>query len=62
MKENLIHARTCVYNINYHVMRLVKPRRKIITEDMEQTMKKGLWRSLMRRASQSIYSREQRAK
>ena len=39
MKENLIHARTCVYNINYHVVWSVKYRRKIITEEMEQTMK-----------------------
>lgn len=39
MKENLIHARTCVYNINYHVVWSVKYRRKVITEEMEQTMK-----------------------
>ena len=39
MKENLIHARTCVYNINYHVVWSVKYRRKVITEEMERTMK-----------------------
>jgi putative transposase len=38
MKENLINARTCVYNINYHVVWSVKYRRKVITEEMEQTM------------------------
>ena len=40
MKENLIHARTCVYNINYHVVWSVKYRRKVITEEMEQTMRR----------------------
>ena len=39
MKENLVHARTCVYNINYHVVWSVKYRRKVITQEMEQTMK-----------------------
>lgn len=39
MKENLIHARTCVYNINYHVVWSVKYRRKVLTEEIEQTMK-----------------------
>ena len=36
MKENLIHSRTCVYNINYHVVWSVKYRRKILTQDIEQ--------------------------
>ena len=26
-----IHARTCVYNINYHIVRCVKYRRKVLT-------------------------------
>ena len=30
MKENLIHSRTCVYNINYHVVWSVKYRRNCI--------------------------------
>lgn len=36
MKENLIHTRTCVYNINYHVVWSVKYRRKIITPEIEK--------------------------
>lgn len=35
MKENLIHGRTCVYNINYHMVWSVKYRRKVITKEME---------------------------
>ena len=39
MKENLIHYRTSVCNINYHVVWSVKYRRKIITQDMESFLK-----------------------
>ena len=39
MKENLISARTCVYNINYHVVWSVKYRKHIITPEIEQYMK-----------------------
>lgn len=39
MEEKLIHARTCVYNINYYVVWSVEYRRKAIAEEMEQTMK-----------------------
>ena len=39
MKENLIHSRTCVYNINYHVVWSVKYRRKIITPEIEQFLR-----------------------
>ena len=35
MKENLVHARTCVYNINYHVVWSVKHRRKILSGEIE---------------------------
>lgn len=35
MKENLVHARTCVYNINYHVVWSVKYRRKILSGEIE---------------------------
>jgi len=38
MKENLIHARTSVYNINYHVVWSVKYRRKIITRQIEEEL------------------------
>lgn len=39
MKENLIHSRTCVYNINYHVVWSVKYRRKILNTDIEAFLK-----------------------
>ena len=39
MKENLIHARTCVYNINYHVVWAVKYRRKILNTEVERDLK-----------------------
>ena len=39
MKENLIHSRTCVYNINYHVVWSVKYRRKILNAQIEAYLK-----------------------
>ena len=39
MKENLIHSRTCVYNINYHVVWQVKHRRKILNAEVEKYLK-----------------------
>lgn len=39
MKENLIHYRTCVCNINYHVVWSVKYRRKIITPEIEDFLR-----------------------
>lgn len=39
MKDNLTHARTCVYNINYHVVWSVKYRRKVLTQDVEASLK-----------------------
>ena len=39
MKDNLTHARTCVYNLNYHVVWSVKYRRKIITPEIEKFLK-----------------------
>lgn len=39
MKDNLVHARTCVYNINYHVVWSVKYRRKILTPEIESAFK-----------------------
>ena len=35
MKENLIHYRTCVCNINYHMVWSVKYRRKILSAEVE---------------------------
>ena len=39
MKQNLIHARTCVYNINYRVVWLVKYRRKVLSAEIEEYLK-----------------------
>ena len=39
MKENLIHYRTSVCNINYHVVWSVKYRRKILTAEVEAYLK-----------------------
>ena len=36
MKGNLIHYRTCVCNINYHIVWSVKYRRKILTPEVEK--------------------------
>lgn len=38
-KENLIHYRTSVCNINYHVVWSVKYRRKVLDADVEQFMR-----------------------
>lgn len=38
-KNNLIHSRTCVYNINYHIVWSVKYRRKVITPEVEAYMR-----------------------
>ena len=32
-KSNLIHARTCVYNVNYHIVWSVKYRRKVLNAE-----------------------------
>ncbi|MCQ2518753.1 MAG: transposase, partial [Lachnospiraceae bacterium] len=39
MKENLIHYRTSVCNINYHVVWSVKYRRKVLTGEVEAYLK-----------------------
>jgi putative transposase len=39
MKNNLVHYRTSVCNINYHVVWCVKYRKKIITPEIEQYLK-----------------------
>lgn len=33
-----IHARTCVYNINYHIVWCVKYRRKVLSDQIEQRL------------------------
>lgn len=37
--DNLKHTRTCVYNINYHIVWSVKYRRKVITPEVEAYMR-----------------------
>ncbi len=39
MSKNPVHYRTCVCNINYHVVWSVKYRKKIITPDVEAFLK-----------------------
>ena len=39
MKTNIVRYRTCVCNINYHVVWCVKYRRKVITPQKEQFLK-----------------------
>ena len=38
-KDNLKHARTCVYNVNYHIVWSVKYRRKILTLEKQEYLK-----------------------
>ncbi|HHY74268.1 MAG TPA: IS200/IS605 family transposase [Bacillus bacterium] len=38
-KSNLKHARTCVYNVNYHIVWTVKYRRKVLTNQIESYLK-----------------------
>lgn len=38
MKSNYIHARTCVYNINYHIVRCVKYRNKVLAPDIAERL------------------------
>lgn len=40
MKNNLKHARTCVYNCNYHIVFTTKYRRKVLTQEIENCIKK----------------------
>ena len=39
MKNNLKHARTCVYNCNYHIVFSTKYRRKVLTREIEHYIK-----------------------
>ena len=42
MKDNLTHARTCVYNVNYHIVWSTKYRRKVLNSIIESRLKKIL--------------------
>jgi putative transposase len=39
IKNNLKHARTCVYNVNYHIVWSTKYRRKVLTKDIAEYLK-----------------------
>lgn len=39
MKDNLVKARTCVYNINYHMVWSVKYRRKVLNNEIAIRLK-----------------------
>ena len=71
MKENLIHYRTCVCNINYHMVWSVKYRWKILNQEIEGYLQelvqqiaedKGFTVHLFERRSQSDCVHEQVAK
>lgn len=38
MKNKYTHARTCVYNINYHIVWCVKYRRKVLTPEISSRL------------------------
>jgi putative transposase len=38
-KFTIKHARTCVYNVNYHIVWSVKYRRKVLTAEIEHYLK-----------------------
>ncbi|WP_459996975.1 transposase [Paradesulfitobacterium aromaticivorans] len=38
-KEHLIHRRTCIYNVNYHIVWSVKYRRKVLNAKIESYLK-----------------------
>ena len=39
MGDKYVHARTCVYNIHYHLVWCVKYRRKVLTPEIEDSLK-----------------------
>ena len=40
--SKLMHGRTCVFNINYHIVWSTKYRRKVLTNDIEKRLKEIL--------------------
>ena len=44
MSDKYVHARTCVYKLNYHLARCTKYRRKVLTPEVADRLWKGhLW-------------------
>lgn len=42
MNDKYVHARTCVYNVHYHIVWCVKYRRKVLTPEIEATLQEVL--------------------
>lgn len=42
MSDNYIHARTCVYNVHYHIVWCVKYRRKVLAPEIETSLQELL--------------------
>ena len=42
LNGNLIHARTCVYNVNYHIVWSVKYRRCVLKQEVSKRLKEIL--------------------
>lgn len=40
MRNTYTHARTCVYNINYHIVWCIKYRRKVLTPEISENLYK----------------------
>lgn len=41
-ENNLIHARTCVYNVNYHIVWSTKYRKAVLIKEVEKRLKEIL--------------------
>lgn len=41
-KSNLVHARTCVYNVNYHIVWCVKYRKPVLNSSIQAELKQIL--------------------
>jgi len=39
MKDHYVHARTCVYNVHYHIVWCVKYRRKVLSDEKAAFLK-----------------------
>lgn len=40
--DKYVHARTCVYNVHYHIVWCVKYRRKVLSPEIEESLKQIL--------------------
>ena len=42
-KNNLVHARTCVYNVGYHIIFTTKYRKEVFKDEIESRLKEILY-------------------